>query len=333
VLPLVREVRELARYSIMVHVTLCLLLAFALQALGAAWPGAAERRWSRSELVVLALGVLIAADALYTFAYPPPNSTNWYAVQLLLAGVVLLVLGAARWIGRRRWGRRLPLLGLLAIPLVAASIETQELLHGSTGNPLYPARYYARTPEITFAERACAPHRIAVLHNALPANVGDVFPSLRIENGRGATMHAPFYDFITSFAWSDPVHTRLLDERCIASTTPISASGYRLGFHNPADGVSIYVNDNTSPLNTSALVPVPVRVVAQEDRKLAYAVALAHATTVVFSAIVYPGWNLRVDGRSLPTTSYRVRGVPVFPEVTIPAGSHLVQYSWSGWPS
>jgi hypothetical protein len=74
-------------------------------------------------------------------------------------------------------------------------------------------------------------------------------------------------------------------------------------------------------------------VLKRTDFDLRYRVKLRRPTTVVLSAIVYPGWKLEVDGHSVSTQSYRLHGVPIFPEATLGAGTHTLDYSWSGLPS
>jgi hypothetical protein len=320
----------------MVHIVLCLLVAFALQAVASEWVREGSGPSWKREAIAAAAGGLIGIDGLYLFIHPPPGGSHWFGVQLLICAVFLLVVAAAAPLARAQ-GRtplaRLPLVVLLGIPIIVASLQNGTRVLGSTSSRLYPTRYYVRTPEITFAESACASHRTVVLGDALPSNVADVYRRLRTENGHGATLHAPFLDFIGSTAWSNPRQTRLLDERCIVSGSPISVPGYRAAFHNPGDGVTVYVNDYTSPLNTPQLQPIPAIVLRSGDRDLRYRFDLTRPTTVIVSAIVYPGWHVRVDDRSADVGSFRVGKVPVFPEVTLPAGPHTLQYSWSGWPA
>jgi hypothetical protein len=326
-LPLVAQIRELGRYSIMLHLVLCLLLAFALQAIGREWyrrgaaPNRGRERWAA------ALGTFIAIDGAYLVVVHAPGSDSWFGVQLLLGGLALLVLAA----GART--SRLPLVPLLGLLIVGASLHNGTRTLGYTSSPLYPTRYYARSPVITYTESACAGHRTLVLDQSLPTNVGDVFRQLHTQNGYGATLHAPFFDFISSSSWTSVEQTRLLDLRCIVARSPLTLPGYRVGFRDVAMGVTVYVDDRTSPLNTPQFQPIPVTIATAEDRRLVYRVNLAHPTTVIVSAIVYRGWHLQVDGRRLDAGSFRVGNVPVFPSVTLGPGRHVLDYSWSGWPT
>jgi hypothetical protein len=95
----------------------------------------------------------------------------------------------------------------------------------------------------------------------------------------------------------------------------------------------VYVDDLTSPINTPQLQGVPARALSVEDRRLLYEVDLTRETTVVVSAIVYPGWHLNVDGKHSNSDSFNVGNVPVFPEVRLAAGRHTLEYAWSGWPA
>jgi len=326
-LPLVAEVRELGRYSIMLHLVLCLLLAFALQAISQDWFRQDPARRKRSAHVAGAVGIFVAVDGIYLMVNHAPGSGGWFGVQMLLGGLALIVLA----VGSRT--ARVPLIALLGLLIVGGSLQNGTRTLGQTSSPLYPPHYFARTPAITYAESACAGHRTLVLEEALPINVGEVFHRLHTQNGHGATLHAPFFDFISSSPWTSTEQTRLLDLRCIVTRSPLILSGYRLGFRDTAHGVMVYVDDDTSPLNTPQFQPVPVTVLKEEDRSLRYAVDLARPTTIIVSAIIYPGWHLQVDGRRVTAGSFSVGKVPVFPEVTLGPGRHTLDYSWSGWPS
>jgi hypothetical protein len=326
VLPLVTEIRELARYAILINLVLCLLLAFALQAVsdGSLRQAVGGRRAGQG---VAVMGVVVVINGLYLIEYPVPGGTGWFGVQLLLGGIVLLALA----LGSRM--RRVPLIGVLGVLIVAASLQNGLRLLGNTSSPLYPSHYYTRTAAISYAEGACAGHRTVVLEEAFPTNVAEVFRGLRTQNGYGATMHVPFFDFISASSWTSPEQTALLDLRCIVARKPIEVRGYHLGFREGSAGPLIYVDDNTSPLNTPALQPIYARVLTSSDRRLRYQVDLPAPTNVVVSAIVYPGWRLRLDGRLVEAGSFRVGAVPVFPELVVVAGVHTIEYSWSGWPA
>jgi hypothetical protein len=326
-LPFVAEVRELARYSIMLHLVLCLLLAFALQAISLDWFRQGTGRGRRRGQVAATVGGFLAIDGIYLIIDHAPGSTSWLGVQMLLGGLALLVLAA----GART--SRVPLMALLGLLIVGASLQNGTRTLGYTSSPLYPPHYFARTPAITYAEHACAGHRTLVLEEALPTNVGDVYRGLHTQNGYGATLYAPFFEFISSSSWTSPEQTSLLDLRCIVARGPLTLVGYHIGFRDSAHGVTVYVDDDTGPLNTPQLQLVPATVLKEADRRLLYAVDLARASTIVVSAIDYPGWHLQVDGHRVNAGSFRVGTVPVFPEVTLGPGRHTLEYSWSGWPA
>ena len=113
---------------------------------------------------------------------------------------------------------------------------------------------------------------------------------------------------------------------------PLTLAGYRLAYRD-SSGVLIYLNLDTSALNTVGLQPVPAENLSRGDRHLRYRFYVSRPTTLIVSALVYPGWKLSVDERRPPTGAFRVRGVAVFPEVTVGPGAHTLDYSWSGWPS
>jgi hypothetical protein len=327
-LPFFAQIRQLARYSIMVHLVLCLLLAFALHAIGVGWRRQGMARSGPREQIAAAVGAFVVIDGIYLIVERAPGSDAWFGAQTLLGGLALLILAAA---GAR--AVKLPLAPLLGLLIVGASLHNGIRTLGATSSPLYPPRYFARTPAITYAESACSGHRTLLVDDALPRNIGDVFRRIRTQNGYGATLHVPFFDFISASSWTSREQTRLLDLRCIIARSPLTLDGYHVGFRDPARGVTVYVDDHTSPVNTPELQPIPATVLKDDDRHKRWIVTLPRRTTVVVSAIVYPGWHVEVDGQRPSTSSFRVSTVPVFPEFTIGPGRHTVDYSWSGWPA
>jgi hypothetical protein len=273
------------------------------------------------------VGAFAAVTGIYLLINRAPASTGWFAVQVLLGGCALLVLAA----GVRRW--RLPLVPLLGLLIVAACLHNGLRVLGTTSSPLYPPRYFARTSAITYAEQACAGHRTLLLDESLPRNVGDVYRRIRTQNSYEATLHVPFFDFTSASSWASPEQTRLLDLRCIIARNPLAVPGYRVGDRDTTRNVTVYIDSTTSPLNTPQARPVPATVLRDDDRDKRYRVDLARPTSVVISAIVYPGWHVQVDGRRVKVGAFRVGKVDVFPEVMLGSGPHTLEYSWSGWPS
>jgi hypothetical protein len=325
-LPFFAQVRELGRYAVMVHLVLCLVLACALQALADDRDLRTPGRVRGVRLAAVVAGAFAALNGVYLAVDPAPGDTGWFGVQLGLAGLAVLALA----VPPRRL--RVSLVVLVGLLVVAGSLQNGARMLGRTSSPLYPPRDYARTTAITYVERACAGHRTLVLDDAFPRNVADVYRRIRTQNGFGATLHVPYFDFISRASYTDPVQLALLDMRCIVAKKPQSVPGYRVGHVDAARGVTVYIDERTSGLNTTAGVPVPAQILRIEDRRLTYRVILQRPTTLVLSALVYPGWKLRVDGSTVKTGSYDVGDERVFPEVRVSSGRHTIDYSWSGLP-
>ena len=324
VIPFVNEIRELARYAVMVVLVLCLMLAFGFDWL--------QREGVKSRLVSRLLLVLAAAillNGVYLAFDPPPGGDRWFGIQLVLASGAL---AACARLGEWRHQRevRLAALGLL---VVTSALYGGIRYVGRTDSPLYPPKQFARTPTITFLEQNCAGHRTLILDQALPQNVGDVFRAIHTENGYGATMHLSLYEFVTHVDPASAEGSALLDLRCIVAHHPITTAGYGLAFSNSSNGDLVYLNPTTSAVNTTSFRPVPVTILRQRDRELAYRITSRRARRVIVSAIAYPGWKLTLDGSSVPARFFNVGGTHVFPEVDVRAGTHTLSYSWSGWPS
>lgn len=325
-LPLLAQVRELGRYSILVHFALVLALASALQGLLVvlARTGHDERRHAASR-VLLGIGGLLTVNTLYLLVDGAPPLTDWFALQVGIAAIaVLLIAVGLRGPSRgTRWG--------LGAAIGAGGLLASSWAVPSTSSPLYPPRNYARTPVISALERSCAGHRTLVNDTAIPRNTADVFRKLRTHNGFGATMHEPFYDFIIG-APLDPEQSNLLDLRCIVAKETPPPAGYTPVFQDVSTGVTVYRDPTTSPLNTPDAKPIPARILLDADRVRRFEVELPARTTVVVSSIIYPGWSLRVNGRDVDFDAYELGDTDIFPMVTLPAGRHTLEWAWSGSP-
>lgn len=325
VLPYVSDVRELARYSILVHVVLCLVLAFGVEGLLRARGGDRQANVRRVRLGLIAAAVILV-DGVFLLARPLDGTSTWFGTQVTLAGLTLLAI--VEW---RRRGHLL--VGAAAVLIVLTGTLLNGVQHlGSDASPYYPPHYYARSPLISYAEQECRGHRILALGSTLPVNVGDVFGDLRTQNGYGATMLVNYYAFINATSPVSREQTSLLDLRCVVVPAATSVPGYQVGYRDPS-GVVVLVNRHTSALNTPALAPVPATPLAIRDRMLRYRFSVSRPTKVILSAVSYPGWTLQLDGRTVRVGAYRVSNVAVFPEVTASPGTHVISYSSSGWPS
>jgi hypothetical protein len=328
-LPLVSQVRELARYSILIQLALCLLLAASLDILGERW---SLRRGGRERTVLLLAGGLAALNGLYLWLFPPPGGGSWFGAQLILGGAVCVVLGLA---GGFRAGPARHAGGLvLLVPLfILIGLLSGLSGLGRTSSSLYPTRSFALTPALRFVQHSCAAGRTELLDQVFPNNVGDVYRSIHTVNGYGATMQSSLYAFLGQVSPVGPAGVGLLDVRCVATAAPLRNPLFHLAFADYTRGQFVYLDWRTSPVIRADLRPVPVQVLADQDRFHAFRVHLDAPARLYLSEIVYPGWIARIDGHVVPTGYYRARGTPVFPQLSVPAGTHILSYSWSGWPS
>ena len=84
---------------------------------------------------------------------------------------------------------------------------------------------------------------------------------------------------------------------------------------------AIGANDTTPSRTWAANGPATVRITHYEGQKIVLDVDAAAPALVATSTVAWPGWKLRIDGRSAPTSSYN----HAFVGFVVPPGRHRAE--------
>ena len=165
---------------------------------------------------------------------------------------------------------------------------------------LSPARQFARTrivQELVSRQKAEPYYRIFNYRQCLARNAGNAYGLLTVR-GHRATIHAPYYDFVTA-ALADPMSPKhdLLGVRYVVSAEPLS-----LPLILQEGDLFLYERPDASPLFYSQeaglkLTPAPIQRVRWSENSVTLELAGDFAEILTFSQPHYPGWVVFVNGQ------------------------------------
>ncbi|HSW98366.1 MAG TPA: hypothetical protein VLF71_00860 [Candidatus Saccharimonadales bacterium] len=331
VLPLVSQVRELARYSIVVHVCLALLLGICLDIVGEQLPLLLKNR--RLRLWATALSAFVLLNAFYIYEAQKRGIFGMHFVYENIAlavtlGAVLLLTRYARWV-------------LVAGIILSALAEPVWFLPLTATQLRYPPSFYARTPAVTYLERYYGQGRVMLMDEALPNNIGDVY-RIQTINGYQATLQREMYQY-----WDSPdpagkpdFHVELMNVMFVVSKQ--QHVELPLVLHDTVRDIYVYKRPAYEPrayfasqidacLQGSAAC-TPPRITQYSDHAITMRSASATRQRLVLAETMYPGWHAYIDGEAAKVTAYNPAGPPnIFRSTMVPAGVHTVEFRYQPW--
>ena len=328
-LPVVNSIRELGRYTILLHFVLALFVGFAILSLQE-FPLWAKAN-GRPLAVLVAVWILLSVLFVLSLGLwrPFPSAV---AYQIGLGFGFALAAIALR---RRNEALAVFILLLLGAGLALDRDTYIPKIQGSE----YAAATFAKNKIIEYLEPYYGKYRVAEAdpqHNALPWNIGDVYP-IQTKMGWGATVYGPFWDLI-SRDWSvDSNVNDALNVRFVVSKTPLNL---KLLVQDSASGLMLYERNNYYPKvffqsqvamsgkSIDALNEFDVLDYSDQYQK--YLVRAPDAEQVIFSELYFPGWHVFVDGAEAELNVARVKeSAPIFDSVSLQKGSHIVELKYS----
>ena len=331
VLPLLSQVRELARYSIIVHVSLALLVGICLDVVAEQVPALLKNR--RVRLGALALSAFVVLNTAYIYE---AQKRGIFGMHFVYENIVLAVTLAACLLLTRylRWV-------LVAGIVLSALAEPVWFLPLTATQLRYPPSYYARTLAITYLEKYYGQGRVMLVDEALPNNIGDVY-HIQTINGYQATLQKEMYDY-----WNAPdpadkpdMHVGLMNVMFMVTKQPHTEQP--LVFHDTVRDIYIYKRRTYEPrayfasqldacLQAAPDCTAP-RITQYSDHSITMRTASAAKQRLILSEVMYPGWHAYVDGKTTPVSAYNPLGPPnLFRSAMIPAGTHTVQFRYQPW--
>ncbi len=140
--------------------------------------------------------------------------------------------------------------------------------------------------------------RVVNFEDALPPNLGDVYP-IHSVSGHRATMQAAYFDYLEK-AWGDPLSPRydqlgacyLVSKK--AFDLPVLFRTGELSLYQRPDALTVF--RLVDPV-TGKTRPAPLRNTGWASNQVTVTLAESVGSEkLVFAQMVYPGWRVRVDG-------------------------------------
>jgi len=333
-LPFVSQVRQLARYSVIVHFCLAIMVGVCLEVLARSVPELFKTK--KRLLVGLGAGtvlvVFLALNTIY-FYFLSKHTGSIDRHFVYQNGIITLALAGCLLLRTRI---QYVLLGAMVLSSLVAPVWFMP--HVADFPTTYPPNYYKRTAAITYLEQYYGKARVQIEDNALPVNIGDVY-NIQTINGYGATLHKAFYQYLNE---PDPKgqagrHLDALNVRFMVSKKVYPRLHAVL--YDTSRGVYVYERPTFAPRayfaqDYNACVQqapecTPVTITKYADADIVTTYNAPQAGQLVLSEVVFDGWKAYVDGKPAPITTYAPKGLtPLFRAVNVPQGRHQVEYRY-----
>jgi len=320
-LPLVGQIRELGRYSILLHFVAAVLAAAALHWLSRQPrpPGIAKK---------LALLLATAAALLSVFASAGWGST-YAAIGMALAAVVLAVTA---------WNRATPTFtGATAVASVLlCALLYRPLALPSVANAVPAERAFATLPLLAPVEAEYGQARIIFDDSAgLRKNYADAH-RLQSRLSHSATMYRPYFDFLAEDWTLGSEVNDLLNMRYVLSREELdlpllhmdTESGLRL-YRRPTAYPRVFLRSRYRQGDPDDRAPDGFKLLHYDDHRMRMRFVLNEADTVIVSELDFPGWCARLNGQPVAISRAALGGrTTPLRAIDAPAGEHELEFSY-----
>jgi len=321
--PILSQVRELARYVILIQFGLTILVGLTIQAIVKARPDSLHA--STKQYLFVAGGVL-SLTGLYYSRHPRQLFGVYFGLDVLLAGLFCLVLASF-------WGN--PKLGRVVVVVMVLSGALNFLMMVPMSVPATGAKaYYADTPVVHFlSSQPYGSYRTMILDEAIPVNIADVYKFQTI-GGYGATVYQPYAEFLhqnrQNLRITPDYHSAQLDQLGVKYVVATTKLDLPVAFSDKASGITVYQRNHYLPKlflpavlqNSAQPGGVNFTIVSYTDEAQTYQIHNYKGGSLMLTEIYYPGWKAYVDGSRVTLSGAIGTSAGLLDEVSVPAGSH-----------
>ena len=331
--PFFSQVRQLARYSIILQFCLSIAVGICVEVLATNFVQVVRNR--KQQLLVLGVATMalgfLALNSLYYYLLSRRSSV--VDKHLVYQSIVLTLALAGCLLFRKKL--QYILVGAFVLSSITQTVWFMPRI--SSFESTYPPNYYRLTPAITYLEQYYGKDRVDILDNALPTNIGDVY-NIQTIGGYGATLHQPYYLFLNEPDASGQVgqHLDLLNVRFVVSKQP--QPGLQLVFTDQIRHIYVYQRSQYLPrayfaqqaavCDEHAVGCTPITISRYTDSDIVVHYQSDAAETLVLSEVNYTGWQATIDNKTAQVTGYSPTPVKLFRSVAVPVGSHTVEFRY-----
>lgn len=326
-LPLISQIRQLGRYSILVHFCLAILVGVAVE-IWAKEVMKLKKAHKKRYLLALGAAAFLFVNGVYLWLVVGKVGTSKHlAIQALIlaigVGGALLLVRYTKWVL------------LVAVTLSVIVTPLWFMPRVTDFQQTYPPNYFKRSAVVAFLEGYSGKARILVEDQALPINLGDVY-DIQTINGYGATLYDSFYRYINQPDAEGEEGRRLdfMNIRFIVAKT--DRPNHKLVLDDAETGIRIYERPTWAP--RAYLKSERTQCIARSEEchepaitqygqnEITVEYDAAKADQLVLSEVNAPGWKATIDGQKVDVQSDDPTGIPIFRMVDAPAGRHVVRF-------
>ncbi len=335
-IPLVSQIRQLARYSILIHFCMCLLVGIGIEVLANYLKDLPQ---SKKRRLVITLGFMAAAafmtlNSIYLYKVAGRGVVSKHFVyQNAIVAIALLLCGLFRTKTKEV---------ILFAFILSAVVQPTWFLPKISDHPItYAPTYYRRTSSITFLENYYSKSRVLIQNNALPVNIGDVY-KIQTVNGYGATLQKPFFDFINEpeDASNSGIHMDLLNVQFLVDSSEHPELKLRLYdserniyvYERPNYLPRIYYASQADSCRQGMASCINIEATQYSERDIKFTTNSVKPDGVIISEVYFEGWKAKLDGKPIEVKAYNPTSAKLFRKVDVPAGSHSVELYYSPFP-
>ena len=308
-LPFVYQIRQLGRYIVLFHLGMMLVLMVALEVI-------AGQKFNKRQKVGLGLvGAFAIVNSLYLFLLRSHIFNLHFALQFAVLGLGLMGIGLTN-------DARLKKYGLIVLVVITSAVNGLWFLPNIKPDTETAAAYNLSPNLVRTLEQTNGKYRVEI-DSGLPVNTGNIY-KFQTTGGYGATVYAPYYNFVHD-GKLDPEFIRdILGVQLIASQ---SGSGLKLDQRESALP-KMFVSAKGGSVVRSEYRPLEVTTQTYEDQYQKYSVKVDREGQVIMSEISYPGWKLWIDGQPSKLGTYSIDNIKLLKAFSARAGQHTIELKY-----
>jgi hypothetical protein len=322
-LPLVHQVRQLGRYSIILHFITIAVFAISFDVMSRI--KVTKKQAARLGVV----GAFLLVNSIYLFLLRKHIFSLHFALHNFLLSCGLFAIAFVKYIRIRK-------VILTALVVASAVVNGLWFMPKPRDGVRVTSDYFLEQDLVRVLEQTHGTYRIEVEDNALPINIANAY-SFETIGGYGATIYSPYFEFY----FKDIEIDKNLKRDLMGVTyivTPYKSAEGSLAYANDDKKVfvkqrftalsKLFVTSNEGSLSRKDYQSLPVRTEVYKDMYQKYTLTLDKGETVIISELQYPGWGLTIDGKNIEWKPYSLAGIPVFRSFYVPAGSHVIEFRY-----
>lgn len=324
-LPFVGNVRQLGRYAIVFHFLASILVAYGFEYFSSKLFTLDDKK----KKVIQVITAVLILDLSYICVFQKTLLAPEVLVHLCALALIVL---AVLFIHTKS------IVSYIAFSIILlAIICSKKNVTSSIQSPSYPNNFFKSNAIIQYLETKYGDARVLIEADNISKNIGDVY-KIQTKMGHGATINAPYFDFISQQWDRNSEVNDILNIKYIITKDTILDLPFIMRDENL--GVNLYERPTAYPrvflksqvANRSFHQPEIFNFKRKEysDLYQKYEITSSINDTLIFSENYYKGWNILVDSKRVEILQPAIKTyLPLQMGIVIPSGKHIVELKYN----